>query len=62
LAANERVIVEGDLGELDSLIRKLDYVPTLAGRTPRELDARKRAAIWLVTSVERWPYLKRYRL
>jgi hypothetical protein len=41
LTADERAIVEGDLEKLDGLIRKLDNVPTLDGRTPNEIDARK---------------------
>ena len=41
LTADERAIVEGDLEKLDGLIRKLDNVPTLDGRTPGEIDARK---------------------
>lgn len=42
LTADEREIVEGDLAKLDGLIRKLDAVPTLDGRTPSEIDAEKR--------------------
>lgn len=42
LTADEREIVEGDLAKLDGLIRKLDTVPTLDGRTPSEIDAEKR--------------------
>lgn len=41
LTADERAIVEGDLDKLDGLIRKLDNVPTLDGRTPIEIDASK---------------------
>ncbi len=41
LTAEERAIVEGDLDKLDGLIRKLDSVPTLDGRTPIEIDASK---------------------
>ncbi|MEP4548463.1 MAG: tyrosine-type recombinase/integrase [Saccharospirillum sp.] len=41
LTADEREIVEGDLAKLDGLIRKLDSVPTLDGRTPSEIDAEK---------------------
>ncbi|WP_426119044.1 hypothetical protein [Pseudomonas sp. DSP3-2-2] len=39
--APERAIVEGDLEKLDGLIRKLDNVQTLDGRTPNEIDASK---------------------
>lgn len=42
LTTEERAIVEGDLEKLDNLIRKLDSVPTLDGRTPNEIDAIKR--------------------
>ncbi|MCF5713988.1 site-specific recombinase, partial [Pseudomonas tremae] len=41
LTADERAIVEGDLEKLDGLIRKLDDVPTLDGRTPSQIDASK---------------------
>ena len=41
LTADEGAIVEGDLEKLDGLIRKLDNVPTLDGRTPNEIDVRK---------------------
>lgn len=41
LTADERAIVEGDLEKLDGLIRKLDNVPTLDGRTPNEIDTSK---------------------
>ncbi|EPN64642.1 site-specific recombinase, phage integrase family protein, partial [Pseudomonas syringae pv. actinidiae ICMP 19079] len=39
LTADERAIVEGDLAKLDGLIRKLDDVPTLDGRTPSQIEA-----------------------
>lgn len=42
LTPDERAIAEGDLEKLESLIRKLDKVPTLDGRMPREIDERKR--------------------
>ncbi|WP_435874780.1 tyrosine-type recombinase/integrase [Pseudomonas chlororaphis] len=41
LTVDERAIVEGDLEKLDSLIRKLDNVPTLDGRTPNEIETKK---------------------
>lgn len=41
LTADERAIVEGDLEKLDGLIRKLDDVPALNGRTPSEIDAKR---------------------
>ncbi|AZE48318.1 Mobile element protein [Pseudomonas chlororaphis] len=41
LTIDERAIVEGDLEKLDSLIRKLDNVPTLDGRTPNEIEMKK---------------------
>ncbi|WP_230202265.1 site-specific recombinase [Pseudomonas syringae] len=43
LTADERAIVEGDLAKLDGLglIRKLDDVPTLDGRTPSQIEAKK---------------------
>ncbi|MBM0212649.1 tyrosine-type recombinase/integrase [Pseudomonas syringae group genomosp. 3] len=41
LTADERAIVEGDLEKLDGLIRKLDDVPTLDGRTPSQIEAKK---------------------
>ncbi|MFC3396061.1 hypothetical protein [Brenneria rubrifaciens] len=41
LTADERAIVEGDLEKLDGLIRKLDDVPTLDGKTPIEIAAKK---------------------
>ena len=34
LTADEQEIVKGDLKKLDGLIRKLENVPTLDGRTP----------------------------
>lgn len=37
LTPDERAIAEGDLEKLDSLIHKLDNVPTLDGRTPSEI-------------------------
>lgn len=37
LTAEERAIVAGDLEKLNGLIRKLDKVPTLDGRTPEEI-------------------------
>jgi len=42
LTPDERAIAEGDLEKLESLIRKLDKVPALDGRTPREIDEGKR--------------------
>ncbi|WP_254875984.1 hypothetical protein [Pseudomonas viridiflava] len=45
LKADERAIVEGDLEKPDGLIRKLDNVPALDGRTLSEIDAKKRAII-----------------
>ncbi|AZG85674.1 hypothetical protein N032_08275 [Pseudomonas syringae pv. pisi str. PP1] len=41
LTADERAIVERDLAKLDGLIRKLDDVPTLYGRTPSQIEAKK---------------------
>ncbi|KOG05759.1 Uncharacterized protein ABJ98_4542 [Pseudomonas syringae pv. aceris] len=41
LTVDERAIVEGDLAKLDGLIRKLDDVPTLDGRTPSQIEANK---------------------
>lgn len=41
LSADERAIVEGDLEKLDGLIRKLDSIPALDGRTPNEISAKK---------------------
>jgi len=37
LTPDERAIAEGDLEKLESLIRKLDSVPTLDGRAPSEI-------------------------
>jgi len=42
LTPDERAIAEGDLEKLESLIRKLDKAPALDGRTPREINERKR--------------------
>jgi len=41
LTPDERAIAEGDLEKLESLIRKLDKVPTLDGRMPREIYEKK---------------------
>ncbi|MFO7073839.1 integrase, partial [Pseudomonas aeruginosa] len=41
LTPDERAIAEGDLEKLESLIRKLDNVPTLDGRKPSEIGFKK---------------------
>jgi len=41
LTDEEKAIAEGDLEKLNSLIQKLDDVPTLDGRTPRQIVAGK---------------------
>jgi hypothetical protein len=41
LTDEEKAIAEGDLEKLNSLIKKLDDVPTLDGRTPRQIVAGK---------------------
>lgn len=41
LTADEQAIVAGDLEKLNGLIRKLDNIPTLDGRTPHEIEAQK---------------------
>lgn len=40
LTADEKTIVEGDLDKLNGLIRKLDNIPTLDGRTPNEIETK----------------------
>jgi hypothetical protein len=41
LTADEKAIVEGDLEKLNDVIRKLDNIPTLDGRTPHEIENKK---------------------
>lgn len=42
LTADERAIAEVDMEKLDRLIQKLDEVPTLDGRMPKEINKTKR--------------------
>lgn len=42
LTADEKAIVEGDLEKLDGLVRKLDDIPALDGKTPNEINLRRK--------------------